>query len=120
VEEHIGFIDHQGKQILVADFSNCSAKRVEEIARAIPAHVTVQPLKSVLLLTDFTGASFDEESLRTMKETAVFNKLYIKKSAWVGAASLPATFDEEIKGFSRREFPTFRTRQEALAWLAKD
>jgi hypothetical protein len=27
---------------------------------------------------------------------------------------------ENLKKFSRREFPTFKTREEALTWLAKD
>jgi hypothetical protein len=75
---------------------------------------------SVLILSDFTGASFDEEAIRTMKETAVFDKPYIKKSAWVGAEDLPELFSENVKSFSRREFPTFKSREEALTWLAKD
>jgi hypothetical protein len=45
--------------------------------------VTTQPRGSVLILSDFTGASFDEEAIRAMKESAVFDKPYIKKSAWV-------------------------------------
>jgi hypothetical protein len=73
-----------------------------------------------LVLSDFTGASFDEEAIRTMKETAVFDKPYIKKSAWVGAENLPELFSENVKSFSRREFPTFKSREEALTWLAKD
>jgi hypothetical protein len=42
-----------------------------------------------LLLADFTGASFDEETIRTMEETAVFNNPYIRRSAWVGAENPP-------------------------------
>ena len=55
-----------------------------------------------------------------MKESAVFDKPYIKKSAWVGAEHLPEAFSEDIRSFSRREFPTFKTREEALTWLTKD
>jgi hypothetical protein len=42
--------------------------------RAVPDYVTAQPLGSVLLLVDFTGASFDQEALRAMKECAAFDK----------------------------------------------
>jgi hypothetical protein len=120
MHDRIRFISHQGEQILLVDLSNCSASEVEKIARTVPDYVTVQPLGSVLVLADFTGASFDLEAIRAMKESAVFDKPYIKKSAWVGAGNFPETFYEELKSFSRREFPAFRTRQEALAWLVGD
>jgi hypothetical protein len=55
-----------------------------------------------------------------MKETAVFYKPHVKKSAWVGAENFPYAFSESLRSFSRREFPAFKTREEALAWLAKD
>ena len=55
-----------------------------------------------------------------MKESAVFDKPYIKKSAWVGAENFPEALSENIKTFSRRDFPAFKTRDEALTWLAKD
>jgi hypothetical protein len=59
-----------------------------------------------------------------MKETAVFDKPFVKKSAWTGRAKLPQAISENLTEklsiFSRREFSAFRTREEALAWLAKD
>jgi hypothetical protein len=50
-----------------------------------------------------------------MQQTAVFDKPHIKKSAFVGAECLPQRFAESLKSFSRREFPAFKTRDEALA-----
>ena len=85
----IQFISHKGKQILLVDLSNCSAAEVEKTVRAVPEAVTAQPLGSVLVLADFTKAAFDQEALRAMKEAAVFNKPYIKKTAWVGTESFP-------------------------------
>ena len=120
MHERIHFISRQKKQILMVDFSNCSAVEVEKIARAAPETVTAQPRGSVLLLADFTGASFEHEALRAIKESAVFNKPYIKKSAWVGAESLPPVFEKNLKEFSRREFTTFKSREAALAWLVED
>ena len=120
MEERIRFIDHQGKRVLLVDFSNCSANEVEEIARAVPDYVTVNPRGSVLVLTDFSGASFDRDALRAMKETAVFDKPFIRKSALLGIEDLPASFYDELKSFSRRELLTFKTREEALAWLTAD
>lgn len=102
------------------DLSNCSATEVEKTLRAVPETVTTRPLSSVSILCDFTGASFDEEAIRVMKETAVFDKPYIKKSAWMGADNIPHEFVVSLRSFSGRDFPAFNTREEAVAWLVKD
>jgi len=120
VQDRIRFINHEAKKILLVDFSKCPANEVEEIARAVPDYVTVNPHGSVLVLTDFTGAAFDRDALRAMKETAVFDKPYVKKSALIGTESLPRDFYEDMTRFSRRELPIFKTREEALDWLATD
>ena len=120
MDDHIRFITYQRKKILLVDLARCSPAEVEKIVRTIPGLVTAEPRHSVLLLADFTGATFDEEAVRAMKEAAVFDKPYIKKTAWIGAENFPEVFRENLKKFSRREFPTFKTRHEALEWLAKD
>src|ERR1700722_13862378 len=113
--DRIRFITHQGKQILLIDLSYGSAAEVEEVFRALPDVVTARPRGSVLILSDFTGASFDQEAIRVMKETAVFDKPYVKKSAWAGSENLPQEFLQSLSSFSRREFFIFKTRAEALA-----
>jgi hypothetical protein len=118
MEERIHFIKHQQKQILLVDFSR--PREAEKIARALPDHVTAQPRGSLLMLVDFGGASFDVETLRAMKEAAVFNKPHIKKSAWIGSGNMPKDTLQDIKTFSRREIPAFESREEALAWLVKE
>ena len=117
VDERIRFFEHEGHRILLVDLSNCTAREVEEITRRVPDYVTTQPLGSTLILTDFGGASFDRDSLIAMKEAAVFDKPYVKKSALVGTESLPREFYESMKSFSRRELPIFDSREEALKWL---
>ena len=119
-QERTYFITHKNHKVLVVDLSHCSAKELDKLARVVPVIVTAQPLKSVLVLSDFTGAQFDEEALRTIKETAVFDKPHIKKSAWIGAENFPHAFLEQLKDFSRRDFPIFKAREEALDWLVKD
>jgi len=114
------FIAHQSKQILQLDMSKCSAREVEVIFRGLPDVVSTRPRESVLMLSDFTGASFDADAIRVLKETAVFDKPFVRKSAFLGAENLPQGFVESLKSFCRREFPIFKTRDEALAWLVKD
>jgi len=118
--ERTRFITHGGKRILELDLARCSASEVEKVVRALPDLVTAEPRASLRMLADFTGASFDSEALRTIKEAAIFNKAYIKKTAWIGVESLPHSFQEDVSRFSRREFPVFKSRVEALDWLAKD
>lgn len=115
----IQFITHQGKQVLLVDFSNCSASEVKEICQAVPDLVTTLPQNSALILSDFTQASFDKEAIQAMKETAVFDKPHVKKSAWVGAENFPLEYSKSVSSFSRREFPAFKNREEALDWLVK-
>jgi hypothetical protein len=120
MQERIRFIDHKGKKILLVDFSNCPANEVEEIARRVPDYITVQPLGSVLVLTDFTRAVFDRDAVRAVKETAVFDKPFVKKSVLIGTEGLPASFYDDLKSYSRRDLLIFKTREEALDWLAAD
>jgi hypothetical protein len=118
--ERIRSITEQGKQILLIDLSNCRASEVAHIAEAVPDHVMLLPRGSVLLLVDFAGASFDAEAIRVVKETAVFDKPYIKKAAWIGRGTTLDNVSTEIRDFSRREVPIFDTFQKAVAWLVRD
>jgi hypothetical protein len=118
--ERIRSLREQGKQVLLVDLSNCPPSEVEHIARTLPDYVTTRPRGSVLLLVDFTGASFDREAIRAMKESSVFDKPYIKKSAWVGTAHLPIELHAEITNFSRRKIPIFSSTTQAVSWLVSD
>ena len=120
MSQRIRSLTLQGKDILVIDLTDCSAAEVTATVRAVPDYVTSHALASVRILTDFTGAVFDDEAVRATKESAVFDKPYVKKSAWIGVDALPPSFREDISSFARREFPVFTTRKEALEWLEKD
>ena len=120
MKDRIQFITHQGKRILFVNCSHCSADEMEKIARFVPTYVTAEPKGSVLLLADLTGAHFDRKAVEQMKQGAVYDRPYLKKSAWFGADSLPHVFYEHLKNFSQRELPLFKTKEEALDWLVKD
>jgi hypothetical protein len=38
-----------------------------------------------------------------LKETAVFDKPFVRKSALIGTEDLPASFYDELKSYSRRD-----------------
>lgn len=120
MEERIRFVEHRGKRILLADLSHCTPREVEKLALLVPSYVTSEPRSSVLLLADFTGAEFDRIAIERLKESAVFDRPHVKRSAWVGIEKLPPVFLEHIKNFSQRDLPTFKTREEAMDWLVAD
>lgn len=120
MDDRIRSIAHQGKSILLVDLSNCTAAEVRKIAELVPKFVSNHPKGTVLLLADFSGAHFDRETVTVLKEAAVFDRPHLKKSAWVGTESLPKVFYDNIKTFSQRELPTFKTREEALDYLVQE
>jgi hypothetical protein len=120
MDDRIRFIEHKGKQILLADCSHCSAEELETMSRLVPSYVTAEPKGSVLLLADFTGAQFERSAIERLKRDTVLDRPHLKRSAWVGTETLPHIFYEHLKSFSQRDLPTFRTREEALDWLVSD
>jgi hypothetical protein len=120
MEDRIRFVEHQGKQILLVDLSHCTSSEVAKMALLVPTYVTTEPRGSVLLLADFTGAEFDRIAIDRVKESAVFDRPHLKRSAWVGIKNLPKVFYEHIKNFSQRDLPAFETREQAMDWLVSD
>ena len=120
MEGRIRFLTHRGQQVLLADLSNCTAEELARVARQVPAYAADEPRGSVLLLADFTGVKFDKTAIEILKQATVFARPLVKRSAWVGTDSLPRVFYENLKSFSQRDLPTFRTREEALEWLVEE
>jgi hypothetical protein len=120
MEERIRFMTHRGQQVLLVDITNCTTAEMIEIGRLVPGYVSAEPRGSVLLLADFTGSKFDKAAVETLKQATVFDRPHIKRSAWVGVESMPKVFYENLKAFSQRDLPTFKTREEALDWLTTE
>src|SRR3984893_284707 len=118
--DRIRFITDQSKQILFIDLTNGGGEEVIEVLSEVQPVVTAHPRKSVLTLTDLTGAEFSRGAVTRMKEVAVFDRPYVKRAALVGAQSLPKVFYEALKTFSQREFRRFKTREQAMDWLVRE
>ena len=91
--------------------ASCTADEVATIADLLPEFVTREPLGSLLLLGDFTGAQFSREAVEHIKIAAVFDRPHLKRSAWVLTENLPKVFYDSIRSFSARQIPTFATRR---------
>lgn len=118
--DHVRFVTHQGKQVLIVDLSHCTSDEIEKTLRVVPNLVMTRPRNSVLILSDFTGASINRAAILALEETAVFDKPYVRKSGCVGIESFPVKLIEDVSIFSGRQFSSFRTREEALTWLVKE
>jgi hypothetical protein len=118
--DRVGFITHEGKQVLLVDFTNCTPEEVVSVSDEARRIITAEPENSVLVLTDFAGTQFSRDAVTRIKEVATHDRPFVKRAAWVHAGSLPKVFYDAIQMFSQREFPTFETREEALEFLVKD
>jgi hypothetical protein len=117
--ERLRFIEHSRQRVLLIDFTRCPREEMLALLGDIQETITQEPRDSVLVLADFAGAEIDKEVAMRIKEALVFDRPFVKRSAWVGTHSLPKVFYENFKNFSQRDIPTFKTREEALDALTK-
>ena len=117
MDERLRFTKHRDTNILLIDFSHCAKRDLLELLPQVQAVIAKQPHNSVLTLADFTEAQVDKEVATEMKRVLTLDRPFVKRSAWVGTASLPKVFYENFKTFSQRDFPTFETREAAMDWL---
>ena len=116
-QERLRFVKYKGQAIFVIDFSRCAAKEILVLLEQVKAIVARHAPESMLILSDWTGAEVDKKAFTRVKEVATLDRPYVKRSAMVGVDSMPHVFYENIKTFSHREIPTFKTREEAMEWL---
>jgi hypothetical protein len=120
MEKRIRFVKHEGQLIMLIDLSHCTPAEIMPLADEIQRRVAEHPHNSLLTLADFTGVQIDKVAAMRIKEVLTVDRPYVKRSAWVGAESLPHVFYENFKIFSQRDLPTFKTREEAMDWLVKE
>lgn len=117
--EKAQFITYKGKKILLEDFTAVKpGPEFGELIKVAQGMIAAEPAKSVLALFDATGGSFNVDILTTMKEFTKANTPYIKAAAVVGITGLLEVALSTVSKFSGREFHSFKTREEALDWLA--
>ncbi|MGD0600505.1 MAG: hypothetical protein ABR988_11815 [Terriglobales bacterium] len=120
MDDRIQFIKHQGKQILLLDFSHANAHEMQLLLEHVRITVAKHARESLVTLADYTGATVDHTVATKLKEVLTLDRPFVKKTAWVGTESIPHAFMENFQNFSQREIVTFKTREEAMDWLAKD
>lgn len=118
--ERVQFTTYKGKRILVEDFTNLKAgDEMLEVIKTAQAVIASQAPKSVLAVFDATGASFNNEALSAMKNFTKVNTPYVKAATVVGINGLLQIAFSAVSKFSGRDFISFKTRVEAMDWLAE-
>ena len=120
MDDRIHFIEHQGKQILLIDYSRATVQQMLLLLEHVRITVAQHARESLLILGDFTGAEVDRTVATRIKEVLTLDRPFVKKAAWVGTENIPHAFMESFHTFSQREIVTFKTREEAMDWLVKD
>jgi hypothetical protein len=117
MDDRIHFVEHQGKQILLLDFSHASAHEMQLLLEHVRITVAQHARESLLTFADFTEATVDHAVATKLKEVLTLDRPFVKKTAWIGTESIPHAFMENFESFSQREIVTFKTRKEAMDWL---
>ncbi len=115
--ERVRFIDYDGHRILLLDCTTCEPSELLEVFEQARMMISAEPPHSVLTLTDFTGAFFNKKAADQMKVAATYNRAHVRRAALVGVEDLPEVYYHNLVSFSAREFPAFKTREEAIDWL---
>ena len=119
--ERTRFIEHEGRRIVLMDFSNIwridEALEVIEQARLF---VAAQPKQQTLLtLVDVKESSFDDRVLTRLKELAAFNRPWVLAGAVVGMSGMQKVIYRIIAAFSGRKLAAFDTADQAKTWLVQ-
>jgi len=117
--ERVQFVTYKGKKILVEDFSTLNpGSEFNQTIKKAQGMIASEPKGSVLAIFDATGCSFNSDMLTQMKDFTKANTPYIKKATVVGMNGLLQVALSAVSKFTGREFITFKTREEAMDFLA--
>ncbi|WP_420126084.1 STAS/SEC14 domain-containing protein [Longimicrobium sp.] len=116
--ERTRFIEHQGKRILLLDYSGVRdpAETLREIEHS-RAVVAGQPPASLLVMTLVRDGRYNASVLQGMKDLAAHNAPFVKASAVVGMSGLHRIAYQAVILFSKRNIKVFEQESEALDWL---
>ena len=104
----VRFVTHRNQRILLLDFTDCKAEEVATICDRVPEIVTGEPVGSVLVVADFSGAAFNRNAVERIKIATAIDRPHIKRAAWVLAGNLPRLFMNLSSAFPLASFPSSR------------
>ena len=118
--DRVAFVTHQGVKVLRVDLSAPATidENLATIERA-KALVGTHPARSLLILTNVSGAIFNTKAVAEMKRYSSFNTPFVKASAVIGISGLARIIYDGVVKAIGRSVPRFDTEAEALDWLIR-
>jgi hypothetical protein len=119
MDDGLHFVEYHGQPVLLIDFSHRTKQEIVLLLEETQRTISSQPRDSVLVLADFSETQVDRSVATRIKEVLVMDRPYVKRAAWVGADSLPKVLYDNFRSFSRRDFPIFESREQAMDYLVR-
>jgi hypothetical protein len=103
---------------VLQDFSMLSgSSQVLDAIVEARAFMSQQQLGEMLVLTDVSGTTFDQEVIDAIRALAEHNRPWVKASALIGVTPLMRIVYRVLVALTRREIRIFNTRSAAIAYL---
>lgn len=112
------WIQHRGVTICWIDFAGLQPAEVLRVIEKARGLIGSQPPDSVRTLTDLTGAHYNDEVSRALKEYTAHNRPYVRAAAVVGVQGLMKILYRAVVLFSGRNLVLFDSLDQAKDWLA--
>jgi hypothetical protein len=116
----VGFTEHEGRRILLVDFSRADLEIVRAVAAECLHLMTQEPTDSVLSLVPVEETNFSSDILKVAKELTDRVRPYGRRSALSGVTGLRSFVLQTFADAGRRPLKFFKDRPAALAWLVSD
>lgn len=117
--QRVKFIEHQGRRILVIDFSRAELDLVKAVAAECLYVMAREPAHSVLSLVEVEGIPFSTEALKVGSELTDRVQPYALRTALSGVAGFRSFMLQAIADAAKRPIRLFKERAEALEWLVE-
>ncbi len=113
----VRFSEHQGRRILLVDFSRAELDLVRAVAAECLHVMAAQPPNSVLSLVEVEGIPFSTNALKIGAELTEMGQRYALRTAVSGVTGFRAFVLQTIADASKRPIKLFKERDKALEWL---
>ena len=115
--ERIRWIEHKGKQILFADYSNLQGEECINAVKGFEDFLVNLGKNELLIFVDAQNSDLDDVGFEVGRKVAKMVKPYIKKEAIIGITKGKETLLTLVNIFSDIGIKPFDTMEEAKDWL---
>ncbi|HAN78576.1 MAG TPA: hypothetical protein DCQ31_12845 [Bacteroidales bacterium] len=120
MSNRISKIQHNGKLIIVSDWTNIrTVQEAELVCNETADYVISLGLKGILEIVDVRNSFGTAESLMVVKRVAAKTKGISRKKAVVGVSGTRKILLNAVNAFSKENMVGFETMEEALDWITK-